>query len=104
MMAKGDNVVLSPSEIGGRRIRIVASRLESEIPPGSPPFIQRHSENEMICEAYFVQGTGDFAADYLGDKLMPLFVNDKGSINCRITGRRAGSYMLVHLDIYQPQQ
>lgn len=97
MMAKGDNVLLTPPDVAGLTVRIVADKFESEWPPGMPDFIRRHAENQMICEVPFVKGTADFAADFHGDQ----FVTAKGPLNCRISGHRAGSHMLVHVDIHQ---
>jgi hypothetical protein len=97
MMAKGDNVLLAPPDIAGLTVKIVADKLESEWPAGAPDFIRRHAENQMICEVPFVVGTADFAADFNGDQ----FVSAQGPVNCRVSGHRAGAYMLVHVDIHQ---
>jgi hypothetical protein len=51
----------------------------------------------MICEVYFVTGTADFSADFFGEQ----FVTLKGPLNCRVSGHRAGGYMLVDVDIHQ---
>lgn len=97
MMSKGDNVVLTPPDVAGLTVKIVSDKLNSEWPPGWPDFVRRHAENQMICEVPFMIGTDDFAADFYGEQ----FVSAEGPLNCRVSGHRAGSYMLVHVDIHQ---
>jgi hypothetical protein len=56
MMARGDEVELTPAGIAGLSVKIVANRLDGEIPPGTPDFIRRHAENQMICDVPFMPG------------------------------------------------
>jgi len=97
LMAKGDNVVLAVPEAPGFSVVIVSEKFESEWPPGAPSFIARHLVNQIIGEVPFVQGAADFDTEFRS----PQFLSAKGPLNCRVSGHRAGSRMLVHVDIHQ---